>query len=1270
MCDCSFSLWTDIYGCDFGFKSGEIGKFSCATDTKSSAAYKTYVEKTCYSRYEQTYNSPLPLYGFVLFSIGFPVLVSVVYSLVVSNRVEEIETASNGSDEPRTDSVETCHGFHVFYFYFIHLVVRSLFGILFSVLQYTVFYPRGFDFEFSCTLPTSDVSSKTGNNTSTGKFDSTLIACENSTASEKQLWSVIISALNTVFALITLGEVVYLIWRRFTILSCRSEAVWSCDSEFVIVYLLRKRHVRAQLQLTSMDNNSPLLCCTPDSNITDSNTGENTTADSSLKESTDYYKQQILNLSRTHEICYGLNTGLDELYIDVIIHTGRAQYVFSKEMKRHEIFHVYMKVPESSIRLEEIKDLFYPSQDTKGKFPRTILAVGRPGIGKTVLTEKIKRDWANEIDEFYRDKIVFLYKFRWFNTIDEFQNLSLKKFLRYGTGLSEQKFESVFEEILNEPQKAIFIFDGLDEFTRDLETCLEQSQILPNDHNTDMSPMTLFIKLAYGNMLQGATVLVTSRPTANEFYSKLSFDRSIEIIGFTRAKIEEYVSRFCDNIDRDDLKPKIWNHIQSSSDLLNLCYIPVNCFIVCVTLSGCLNDPRNATGALPTTLTKLYQTATNHFASHHNRNLDETSSEQTLEKLQELAFHGIERGQLVFNKKSFNELMKRSGLVNSLSNPVFPIQTQFCFIHLTIQEFLAARHVTETRTADEIEGFISTHIKDSKWYLVLQFLAGLLGEKMKMSDSDYQHCIFAFVTCLASHDGEIELDSYDSVFVMKCLREVDHEDIVKNACKETDLNLVTRIKHINNSLSLSESEAVIYVCKHLHNVVHVAMELSKYFSNDALPKIVKLLQQRCLRTLKFINNGCSYRTNELMNIKCTLNHEHVELNHLQLKNNIVDEDVPGICAFIKNGHGNHLQELILRDNKITSCGISKLCKVLNDVPCRELTHLNLSGNPIGDEGVRVLCYALIQGHSMLQRLSLDTCSLTADCMRFLCEILCDEHCALSELTVADNVIGDEGVRMLCTDALGREQCTLISLNLCSCSLTANCIPPLCELLQDEHCKLSELSLERNYIGDEGVRMLCHALIQDHCKLRSLVLNYCSLTSGCMHYLCEVLFGEHCKLSTLSLEHNVIGDEGVRILFTDALLREQCTLISLNLRKCSLRANCIPPLCELLQNEHCKLSKLSLGKNDIGDEGVRMLCTDALKREQCKLTELKLDYCWLTNQCVPLLCETLEDRNCKLDKLWLDFNDFTENGLDLLRDCGERRGLTISVHQDVHFYTCV
>ena len=1124
-----------LFGVVLELRNGEFAKFGCAVDKQSTAAYKTSVEKRCYSRYEQTYNTLLPLYGFVLLSVAFTVLVSVIYAWRVRDRVEEVDRTSNESGEPTADSEETSEGFYVFYFYFFHLVVRSLFGIMFTVLQHTVFYPRGFDFEFSCSLPTPDVTLLRGNNTFIGKSNNTLIACESSTASEKQLWSVIVSVLNTAFALIILWEVIYL-WRRFPTLNCRSDIGWSSDTEFITEHLLRKRYVRVVHELSI-----------------------------SLVSCIEFYKQQVLNPSYAPDICYKEKTDLNDMYTDVIIHTGRAQHHFLKEMDRHEIFNVYKEVPESAIPLEKIKDLFYPNKDTKGKSPRTILAVGRPGIGKTVLTEKIIRDWANGIDEFYRDKIVFLYKFRWFNIIDELQNLSLKTFLRYGTGLSEEKFESIFEEILKEPQNAIFIFDGLDEFHGDLTNYLDQSRGLPNDPNSCMSGMTLFIKLAYGNLLQGATVLVTSRPTADHFYSRLNFDRNVEIIGFTSDKIEEYVSKFCDNIDRHDLKPRIWNHVSSSSDLLNLCYIPVNCFIVCVTLSGCLIHPRNDTCALPTTLTELYHTALDHFAAHHNKNMDETFSEQTLRKLQELAFHGIKHMQLVFNKQSFDEQMKMSGLVNSLSNPIFPVQTQFCFIHLTIQEFLAAKHVTDTLPPDKIKEFISTHGKSGQWRLVLQFIAGILGKKMKMSSSDYYDCVSDFTKCLDLPPDKaylMNLGVHHNMFVMKCLRELDDEDIVKTVCQNSaDLNLVTEIIHTGGSDSLSTSDcvAMTFVCKHLNNLKCLYLHDS-FTEDDCFLEVSKLLQQRCLERLYFLNRTVNDLAKEqlisaLMRQKCTLNHEHVNLNLLHLSIGMTEECVSKMCAFIKNGHASHLRTFKLSSpfSDTRSSEMSKLCEAFNEVPCTELTRLDLS-----------------------------------------------------------------------------------------------------------HC----------YISDEGVHMLCNALIKGLCKLNMLSLISCSLTEKSMHSLCKALYHEHCKLSQMDLSNNAIGDEGVNILFNDAVRRDQCELTYLDLDGCSLTANCILALCKALQEEHCKLTDLSLDNNAIGDEGVCMMCTDALRREQCKLTELGLENCSLTDECLPLLCETLQDGHCKLINLYLSNNNFTEDGKSLLRDverteCCKSRGLQIYRYLDVY-----
>ena len=200
--------------------------------------------------------------------------------------------------------------------------------------------------------------------------------------------------------------------------------------------------------------------------ISGSNTGHssakhNATDNCRFKELINISKRKGLSQPCSPNICYAPKVDLNDMYIDLVIHTRRAPHKFSKKVDRHEIYDVYMDVPTSSIRLKEIKDLFYPNKDTKHIFPRTILVAGRPGIGKTVLTEKVIRDWANEIDEFYLGKIAFFFKFRWFN-FEELQNLTLSEFLRYGMGLDEGNFKSVLVEILNKPQNAILIFDGLD----------------------------------------------------------------------------------------------------------------------------------------------------------------------------------------------------------------------------------------------------------------------------------------------------------------------------------------------------------------------------------------------------------------------------------------------------------------------------------------------------------------------------------------------------------------------------------------------------------------------------------------------------------------------------------------------------------------------------------------------------------------------------------------------------------------------------------------
>ncbi len=177
----------------------------------------------------------------------------------------------------------------------------------------------------------------------------------------------------------------------------------------------------------------------------------------------------------------------------------------------------------------------------------------------------------------------------------------------------------------------------------------------------------------------------------------------------------------------------------------------------------------------------------------------------------------MEEGQLIFDQDKFDEQTKKSGLVNSLLNPISPLKTQFCFIHLTIQEFLAARHVTETFTPADIKKFISKNLRSHQWHLVLQFIAGLLGKKKTMSDSEYKDCVMVLAEGFDKTDDTMELN-YNRVFGMKCLREVDHECIAKDVCKTTGIKDVVTLNTGDDNISPSDWEAVTFVCKHMENL--------------------------------------------------------------------------------------------------------------------------------------------------------------------------------------------------------------------------------------------------------------------------------------------------------------------------------------------------------------------------------------------------------------------------------------------------------------------
>jgi hypothetical protein len=244
--------------------------------------------------------------------------------------------------------------------------------------------------------------------------------------------------------------------------------------------------------------------------------------------------------------------------------------------------------------------------------------------------------------------------------------------------------------------------------------------------------------------LPGVTVLTTSRSTAEHIYKGLEFDREVEILGFHEEQIKDYVERFC----RDDMQKssEIWHLIKESPELLSLCYIPVNSYIVCLTLKESIGVDEQkevpAQSNIPRTITELYKRAIKILLFRHNLKYKDKpipkdyiiaklpeQLQNDLEKLKGIARDGMIKDQLVFefeNSHEFVTELSDSGVFNKLEDKR---QNVFCFLHLTIQEFLAALHVVDDM--ENVESFLSEHIENPKWHLVIQFVAGLIGDKIR-----------------------------------------------------------------------------------------------------------------------------------------------------------------------------------------------------------------------------------------------------------------------------------------------------------------------------------------------------------------------------------------------------------------------------------------------------------------------------------------------------------------------------------------------------------
>ncbi|XP_054890030.1 NACHT, LRR and PYD domains-containing protein 12-like [Poeciliopsis prolifica] len=784
----------------------------------------------------------------------------------------------------------------------------------------------------------------------------------------------------------------------------------------------------------------------------------------------------------------GNPTPLNKIYTDLyIIESGPR-----KVNEEHEFGHIgtlsrKQNGEEVTIGLEQ---LFRGSPGQENSV-RTVITRGVAGIGKTVLTQKFTLDWAeNKTNQDIQ--FIFPFTFRELNSLKD-KEFSLVELVHHF--FTETKKISGFIEF-----QVIFIFDGLDECRLPLD--FKNNEIL-TDITKPVSVDALLTNLIKGKLLPTARLWITTRPAAASRIPPDYVDLVTEVSGFDDPQKEEYFrKRFRD----EELACKIISHIKTSKALHNMCHIPVFCWITATVVEDVLNTSQ--TKELPKTMTEMYihyllvQTKVKMVKYDGNNETDEPWSskrKEMIKSLGKLAFEQLQKGNLIFYESDLKECaisVQGASEFSGMFTQIFKLERVlsdvelFSFVHLSIQEFLAALHVHLSFTESGVNC-----LKEN----TLPTLSTLLKKPMILK---FYHS--AVNKTLQSPNGHLDLFLR---FLLGLSLETNQKllhGLLKQTERSSQINHETAqyIKEkINENLSTEKSI----------NLFHCLNELK---DGSLMQEIQQFLSAGALRTDKLSPAQWSA-------LVCFLLSSEENLDVFDFTRFSVSENnLLRLLPLIKVS-----KKAVLTFCVLSQSSLEALSSVLSTKS--SLRELDLSNNKLQDSGLRQIVEGLESPNCALRTLRMSGCSISERSFDILHPHL-SSFSHLRELDMSNNTLQGSAVNKL-SEGLRHSFCQLEILRLNLCCLSETSCEALSALLSSESASLKELDLSNNNLQDSGVKLLSTGLESSYCQLETLRLSGCMVTGQGFASLASALNSNSSHLRELDLTYNHSDDAGEKLL---------------------------------------------------------------------------------------------------------------------------------------------